>query len=104
MPAKATHLCPLTVLLCCSALAGTKLIVLHQTDSWYLAVSSRKKLCLAALNLPSGVLLVSFDRGIPTVVLSAIHQALGPHQAGGTAEAGPHTGNPARGPPLVPAC
>eukprot|EP00775_Hariotina_reticulata_P001752 gene1752-2092_t len=61
---------------------GTKLIVLHQTDSWYLAVSSRKRLCLAAINLPSGVLLVSFERGIPTVVLSAIHQALRPNTAG----------------------
>jgi hypothetical protein len=55
------------------ARAGIKLQVIQQTDSHYVAVSKGRQLGLIALNLPAGVLLVTFDRStFPHTALTAV--------------------------------
>lgn len=52
---------------------GIKLQVIQQTDSHYVAVSKGRQLGLIALNLPAGVLLVTFDRStFPHTALTAV--------------------------------
>ncbi|WIA42774.1 hypothetical protein OEZ86_008714 [Tetradesmus obliquus] len=51
---------------------GSKLLVVHQTDSCFVAVSKQRQLGIVAVNLPSGVLLVSFSR--PAAAAAKLHR------------------------------
>uniref|UniRef100_A0A383W4B8 Profilin n=1 Tax=Tetradesmus obliquus TaxID=3088 RepID=A0A383W4B8_TETOB len=52
---------------------GSKLLVVHQTDSCFVAVSKQRQLGIVAVNLPSGVLLASFSRPVlPTAALTEV--------------------------------
>lgn len=56
--------------------AGIKLQVIQQTDSYYVAIAKRRQLGIIALNLPAGVLLVTFDRSThPNTALTAVQAA-----------------------------
>jgi hypothetical protein len=53
--------------------AGSKLLVVHQTDSCFVAVSKQRQLGIVAVNLPSGVLLTSFSRPVlPNTALAEV--------------------------------
>lgn len=57
----------------CYAFAGSKLLVVQQTDSCFVAVSKQRQLGIVAVNLPSGVLLASFSRPVlPTAALTEV--------------------------------
>jgi hypothetical protein len=56
--------------------AGSKLQVIQQTDSYYVAISKQRQLGLIALNLPVGVLLVTFNRSThPHTAFAAVSAA-----------------------------
>jgi hypothetical protein len=67
------HWLSLNVRAAAFAAAGTKLLVVHQTDSCFVAVSKQRQLGIVAVNLPAGVLLASFSRPVlPTAALSEV--------------------------------
>lgn len=60
----------------CHYVAGLKLHVIQQTDSYYVAISKQRQLGLIAINLPLGVLLATFNRALhPAAALAAVQGA-----------------------------
>ncbi|KAF8057647.1 hypothetical protein HT031_005996 [Scenedesmus sp. PABB004] len=70
---------------------GAKLLVVHQTDGCFVALSRARALGLVALNTPGGVLLASFGRGVRPAAALAAPAGAPPVGGAAAAAAGPPT-------------